>query len=176
MNSPESTLDPKLLERLTALKPELVHNGSLCCRHDRDRQSAWRLRVRITDSQNQKRRQLSIPVRQEDVTAIDELLHQWRKAYREAKHQQLLMDKAELACIRVTVDGGRRKKRYAVRAYKVVQKQGPMARWIMASGETYRPPVKPSGRPRKRWLTGVADYLMPVTAQREPANLERGGI
>lgn len=108
--------------------------------------------------------------------AIDELLHQWRKAYREAKRQQLLMDKAELACIRVTVDGGRRKKRYAARAYKAVQKQGPMARWIMASGETYRPPAKPSGRPRKRWLAGVADYLMPVTAQREPANLERGGI
>ena len=176
MNPPESTFDPKLLERLTALKPELVHNGSLCCRDDRDRQSSWRLRVRLTDRQTGKRRQLSIPVRQEDVMAIDELLHQWRNTYHKQKRQQALMDKAELACIRVTVDGGRREKRYAVRAYKAVQKQGSMARWIMASGETYRPPVKPSGRPRKRWLAGVADCLMPIAAPHGFSNLKRGGI
>lgn len=155
-------IDPELLQRLTALRADLVHNGSLCHRNDRDRKTSWRLRVRVKDPTKTQRRQLSIPIPEKMLMDVVSLLLEWRAAHCQQQRDRWRMEREHENMVRAMVSGGRRKKRYAIKAYRTAIRQGSIATWIMSYGELFRPPVKPNGRPRKRWLDGLAEYLIPL--------------
>ncbi|MGC9261262.1 MAG: hypothetical protein ACP5I8_14450 [Phycisphaerae bacterium] len=155
-------IPPDLLDRLESLRESLSHNGSTCRRLDRGYGQYWRLRVRVKDPDTHTVRQLSIPIREGYLLTVDALLLQWRDARIKEKAGETHERQAQMADILRYVHGGRRKKRYARKVYRKAMKQGALATWIAEIGETYQPPVKPNGRPRKRSLKGLAHYLIPA--------------
>lgn len=158
--APRLPIPKKLLTRLTAIKPDLLSNGSVMARQERYRQRAWRLRVRVSQA-GRPPRQLAIALRTAKIAdAIRTLIQNWRAeaADKQAKNKQIEREAEQWAYFQF--GQSRRKRRYVRRQYAKARAGGLMAEWLLEFGEIYRPPVRRAGRPRQSGMAGLATLFI----------------
>ena len=114
-------------------------------------------------------RQVAIALRTAKIAdAVRTLISDWRaKAAAEQEFgKQSDLDSQEYAYEQF--GGSRRKRRFVRQQYAKARAAGPIAQWIMEYGETYRPPVRRVGRPRRSGMAGIAALLHPIETKEVP--------
>ena len=156
----DDTADPipsSLLDALLVLKGSLEERGSILVR--RDRKMSHRLRVRAYTAEG-FRRQLSIPIPEQCVPAVNELLSQWRAEYRAKvaakqamvdeekarKRQERLEAREERAALRLMIGGTEWHRRSFLREWDQVNKLGLLQSTVWLATRQYARPCPPKGK------------------------------
>lgn len=155
----DTQIPGQLLQRLEAVREQLILNGAIVVRREAGRGHTQRLRYRSArDPVTGKRRHLSLPLpTPETAFAVQQLLMVWRnqhdaevhktEAAERERRQEAREDREERRLWQQMAGGGRRRRQRIGREYDEALKAGPIALFKFGCRDPHLKPNRQPGRP-----------------------------